>query len=330
MEKGIARKRRGRTWIGWLGGLFVVVLGLTLAGAVYESVAEAADARSDPPPGQLVDVGGYRMHINCAGIGSPTVVIDAGLGDWSTNWSWVQPEVAKMTRVCTYDRAGDGWSEVGPQPRTAQQFVNELYVLLKRADVPGPYVLVGHSLGGFTARLFAHDYASEVAGIVLIEATHPSEDAQMPTNAEASKGPQLSPDSIIPALARVGVFRLVAGPLGLSSPHLPPEAKDAFSAISVRPQYFQSFLDETRGIPEGSVQVRAVKTLGNVPLIVLSRGLGEGPSDAAWQLQQTALLQLSSNSQQLIADKSGHNIEIDQPEAANRAIMKMVELTRKQ
>src|SRR6266540_3954300 len=141
----------GRTLAGLVG--LIVVLGLV--GVIYESAAEAADVRAYPPPGQLVDVGGYRLHINCVGTGSPTVVIDAGWGDWSASWSsWVQPEVAKTTRVCTYDRAGMGFSEPGSLPRTAEQFAKELHTLLLHADIPGPYVLVGHSLGGLPVRVF--------------------------------------------------------------------------------------------------------------------------------------------------------------------------------
>jgi len=296
---------------------------LLAAGAVYESAAEARDARENPPPGQLVDVGGYRLHLNCTGAGSPTVVVDAGLGDWSTSWSWVQADVEQATRICTYDRAGSGWSEPGPQPRTTQQFVAELHTLLETAQIPGPYVLAGHSLGGFTARLYAHDYPADVAGVVLIDSTSPSEDAQVPTG----EAPGLSPESIIPALARVGVFRLLAGLPG-TSPPLPPEAERAHLAWSVRPRDFQTFLDEARGIPEGAVRVRAVTSLGDIPLIVLSRGRAEGPSDATWQAQQTALLSLSSNSEQLVAEQSGHNVEFDQPEAASAAILKMVDLVR--
>ena len=103
--------RRARRRMLWLGGFVGGLLLLLLAGAIYESLSEAADARAYPPPGQMVDVGGHRLHINCAGTGSPVVVIDAGLGDWSTSWGFVQPQVAKITRVCTYDRAGMGWSE---------------------------------------------------------------------------------------------------------------------------------------------------------------------------------------------------------------------------
>ena len=126
----------------------VLIIGLALVGAIYEFVEEAADAKTYPPPGQLVDVGGHRLHINCTGTGSPTVIIEAGLGDWLTGWAWVQPEVAKTTQVCTYDRAGYGWSDPYPLPRNAEQFAKELHTLLHEANIPGPYVLVGHSLGG--------------------------------------------------------------------------------------------------------------------------------------------------------------------------------------
>src|SRR5688572_2906899 len=169
--------RRARRLLVWLGGIVAVLLGLGLVGAGYESVAEAADARAYPPPGQLVDVGGYRLHINCVGTGSPTVVIDAGWGDWSAVWSsWVQPAAAQTTRVCTYDRAGYGYSEAGPLPRTSERFAQELHTLLQEAQVPGPYVLVGHSLGGALVRVFAQQYAAEVAGVVLIDSMNPKPD----------------------------------------------------------------------------------------------------------------------------------------------------------
>jgi hypothetical protein len=135
-----AFRRRGRGCFLWLGASVATLLGLMLVGYSYEPMAEAADAKTYPPPGQLVDVGGHRLHINCTGTGSPTVVIEAGLGDWSTSWGEaVQPAVAKTTRVCTYDRAGMGWSEAGPLPRDAAQFARELHTLLQNAQIPGPY-----------------------------------------------------------------------------------------------------------------------------------------------------------------------------------------------
>ncbi len=182
-----APKRRGRGCLFWLGGALLLALLLILAGAVYESVTEAADVRAYPPPGQMVDVGGYRLHINCTGAGSPTVVIDAGWGDWSLGWSGVQPAVAATTQVCTYDRAGMGYSEAGPLPRNAGQFAKELHTLLERAGVPGPYVLAGHSMGGLTVRVFAHDYPADVAGIVLIDSMSPGQ-AKKPAAAAGLPG----------------------------------------------------------------------------------------------------------------------------------------------
>jgi pimeloyl-ACP methyl ester carboxylesterase len=307
-----------------LAALVVSLVGLLLLAFVFELVAEASDARAYPAPGQLVDIGGYRLHLNCTGTGSPTVVIDAGLGDWSTNWSWVQPEVAKSTRVCTYDRAGNGWSEAGPQPRTARQFAKELHALLYAASIPGPYVIAGHSLGGYTARLFAHDYPTEVAGVVLLESTIPSDDA---VPAETATQSSFSPEALIPALARVAFFRMVAAP-GWLTPRLPPEAERAYTALSVRPQYYQTYLDEAQGMSAGAVQVRTVQTLGDMPLLVLSRGLGNSADDQLWRAKQSALLRLSTRSAQFIAQQSGHNVEIDQPAAAVEAIAQMVERVR--
>ena len=323
VEHVLPPQRRGRGCLRWLGRIVALVLGAMLVGAIYESIAEAADARAYPPPGQLVDVGGYRLHIHCTGTGSPTVVIDAGLSDWSTMWGFVQPEVAKTTQVCTYDRAGMGWSEAGPLPRNARQFAKELHALLQQARLPGPYVLVGHSLGGLTVHVFAHDYPSEVAGLVLIESMSPGQFTPSPTDTPSQSDPQSHAFSILPVLARVGVVRLILKPLGFIL-YKPPDEK-AYYARFVRPQSLQTFADEAQAMPESGAQAGAVKTIGDLPLIVLSRGLDKNQN---WQAWQAELHQLSSHGQQLIADKSGHNIENDQPDAAVAAIVKMIEQLR--
>jgi pimeloyl-ACP methyl ester carboxylesterase len=307
-------KRRGRRWAIWLGRIAAVLLGLTLLGAGYESRAEAADAGANPPAGQLVDVGGYRLHITCVGTGGPTVVIDYGWLDSSTPWNKsVQPGVAKTTRVCTYDRAGTGLSEAGPMPRTAARFAEELHTLLQRANIPGPYVLVGHSLGGATVRVFAHEYPADVAGVVLIESMNRRQGTSpvAPAAATETTG-QPSKLSILTLPARIGLLRLLAGPLGLD-PRL----------VSARS--LQTRLDEGQGMGAGLTQAAAVTTFGDLPLIVLSRGLDPDPE---WQGLQAELLLLSSNSQQLFDDKSAHNIHLEQPEAAIGAIVKMVEMVR--
>lgn len=306
----------------WLGRVMVLIIGLALVGGVYESLAEATDAKAYPPPGQLVDVGGHRLHINCIGTGSPTVVIEAGLGDWSTGWGVVQQGVAQATRVCTYDRAGWGWSEAGPLPRDAVQFAKELHTLLQNANIPGPYVMVGHSLGGLAVRVFANEYASEVAGVVLIDSMNPRQFTQSPGMAQPQTSTQSQPFSLPAMLARFGIVRLLARPLGIM-PSVPSEENAYFSRL-VRTQSVQTLTNESQGMPASGVEASAVETFGDLPLIVLTAKLNP---IQGWQDWQTELLQLSSNSQQLFAE-SDHNIHFEEPESAIAAILQMVQQVR--
>ncbi len=317
-------QRGSRGCLQWLGVGMASLLGLLLIGYIYEPIAEAADAKAYPPPGQLVDVGGYRLHINCIGTGIPTVVIGAGLGDWSTTWGgYVQPEVAKTTRVCTYDRAGMGWSEPGPLPRDAAQNAKELHTLLQNANIPGPYVMVGHSLGGLVVRVFVHDYSSEVVGVVLIESMNPKQLTQSPTVQSQSES-RSQPFSFQAMLARFGVARLLVKLPGIA-PSVPP-SESAYYPLYVRPQNFQATDNESQGMPAAGVQAAAVKNFGDLPLIVLTARLDNNPPN--WQAWQTELLQLSSNSQQLFAENSGHNIQVEEPDAAVTAILQMVQQVR--
>ena len=313
--------RRGRKLILWLAGIVAVLFILVLVGWISETSAEAADANAYPPPGQMVDVGGYRLHIRCTGTGSPTVVIESGLGDFSATWGWVQPEVAKTTRVCSYDRAGMGWSEASPEPRTAREFAIELHTLLANANEPGPYVLVGHSLGGYTVRVYANDYPDEVIGVVLID----PQNLSVSGAAAPKPAPKPGANSLPSIMARIGLARLLKGPLG-SVRDLPAGDKEAYTASAVTPRSAQTFLDELKGMSEGGAQARAVTTLGALPLIVLSRGKD---MDAESAESQARYLQLSQDNLHLVADQSGHSIMIDQPEAAVAAIVKMVEKVRR-
>ncbi|MFN8377485.1 MAG: alpha/beta hydrolase [Anaerolineae bacterium] len=314
-QSSLSRRRTVR----WLVRAAAVVVALILSGIIYESVSEAADARAYPPPGQMVDIGGYRMHINCTGTGSPTVVIDAGLGAWSLEWSEVQAEAAKTTRVCTYDRAGMGYSEAGPLPRNAEQFASELHTLLERASVEGPYLLVGHSLGGLSVRVFVQRYPTEVAGVVLIDSMSPRQMTQPPSQTEAQT-PAPSGGSALPAvLARMGLVRVLAGQLITQG--LPREVQPAHNAFSVTPRSVQAFADEGAALQESLAQADAVTSFGDLPLVVLTTGQNH---IANWQAMQAELLALSSSSQQIIVENSGHNIQIDNPAAAVAAIVNLV------
>ncbi|HZH20497.1 MAG TPA: alpha/beta fold hydrolase, partial [Geodermatophilus sp.] len=203
----------------WLIYPVLAVLALASVGGGYQTVREAADARAHPMPGQLIDVGGHRLHLSCAGSGSPTVVLEPGAGGVSSDLGWITPAVARDTRVCVYDRAGRGWSEPADTPQDAAQIATDLHTLLHRGHVPGPYVLAGHSFGGLYTLTFAARYPDEVAGMVLVDSTAPA-----PAPASAAK-PRATPlgdggsydltgrvSALVSTSARLGLGRLFGVP----------------------------------------------------------------------------------------------------------------------
>jgi pimeloyl-ACP methyl ester carboxylesterase len=196
--------------------------------------------------------------------------------------------------------------------------------LLERANIAGPYVLVGHSLGGLTVRIFVQDYPTEVAGVVLIESMNPGQMAQSQMEIAPQTSYQPSAFSLPFLLGRIGLVRVLAEPLGLIQ-NLPAQTQSAYAAFAVTPRTVQEWVDEFSSVQVSLAQAEAVSSFGDLPLIVLTATLNQ---QADWQTMQTELLLLSSNSQQLFADKSGHNMEIDQPEAAVAAIVNMVSQLR--
>ena len=262
-------------------------------------------------PTTLVDVGGYRLAVARAGIGSPTVVLDAGMGDTSEIWHQVQEAVSQFTRVCSYDRAGRGQSDPGPKPRTSQTIISELHTLLKCAHIPGPYVLVGHSFGGLNMQLYASQYPEEVVGLVLVDSVSPDLD-------------------------------LVASLL----PETPEENQGIRQVRHILQQERQE-IGNPEGIDpvESATQVRSVASLGKLPLVVLTHTpecwidmlVTEFPGfprelairlEQAWQERQHQLLLLSSRSQQIIAPHSGHYIHQEEPELVVNVIRSVVEQAR--
>jgi pimeloyl-ACP methyl ester carboxylesterase len=216
-----------------------------------------------------------------------------------------------------------GWSEAGPLPRDAAQFAKELHTLLQNANVPGPYVMVGHSLGGTSVRVFVSEHASEVAGVVLIDSMNPGQATQPHVQAQSQSDPQSQPFSLQAALARFGIARLIVKlPVIASSVEA---GQEAYYPLFVRPQSLQTSANELGGVPASLAQADAVKTFGDLPLIVLTARLNTNPGWPQWQKE---LLELSSNSQQLFAENSGHTIQADEPEAAVAAILQMVEQVR--
>jgi pimeloyl-ACP methyl ester carboxylesterase len=270
-----ARRRKGvGFWTGRvLLGLMITLFALTAMGASYQVVATANDRRSYPPSGQLVDVGGYKLHINCIGEGRPTVILDHVGAASSAQWGLVQPEIAKTTRVCAYDRAGFGWSEPGPAPRDAQQNMQELHTLLTNAHIAPPYVLVGHSYGGNVARLYVDQYRNQVAGMVLVDPGNLFDTPGVPAEINTEwKAADQTVMRLAPMLSRLGVMRLAAV-AGLVPGHgdLPAPIGAAYDAVNLSTTFWDTLSAQNHAMPATSAEVLgASHAYGALPLIVLS------------------------------------------------------------
>jgi pimeloyl-ACP methyl ester carboxylesterase len=296
----------GRATLGLIVGLALAAA----AGATYETVAGSSDHLAYRPAGRLIDMGGYSMHIDCRGEGSPTVVMDAGLGGSSLDWSLVQPEVASTTRVCSYDRAGMGWSEVGPLPRTPGSIAEELHQLLYRAGVSGPFILVGHSLAGKTIRMFAAAHPADVAGMVLVDARSEYVDALTPEADQDAFAVALDlQGTVYSAARRLGVARLFgAGLVGV--PLLPPSVATEIALLQTLPTAIEETTREgtSRAADDTSL---AAATLGSTPLVVVASAssMAEIPN---WSMAQHRLAALSTRGELIVAE-SGHAVHLEQP-----------------
>lgn len=317
----------------WFGLLLLV---LALSGAIFQFVTTRINDKRYPPPGKLVDVGGYRLHLRSAGNGGPTVVMDAGLGGASISWSLVQPEISKFTTVCSYDRAGMGWSDVGPRPRTSRQIVNELHALLNNAEIKKPYVLVGHSFGGSNMLLYASQYPDEVAGLVLVDSSHDKQLERLPKLPLPLRILDKSLPYLCKTLPPFGVGHLVMREK--PDPRLPPAVREMNKAVRLRSQFASTVADESLSLKESFVQLRSSPImLGDMPLIVLSRGKKAIPGlseelgnqfEQVWNELQADHTNRSRNGIRIIAEKSGHNIQYDQPELVIDAVRRVVEAVR--
>jgi pimeloyl-ACP methyl ester carboxylesterase len=316
--------------------LGVVILALVTLGA--GAVAKSTLAKKNPAPGQLVDVGGYKLHINCTGEGSPTVILEAGWGDYSTTWAYVQPEVAKNTRVCSYDRAGHGWSDPSPHPRTASWRVDELHTLLVNANVQGPYVLVGHSLGGILVRVYAHTYPEEVVGMVLVDSMHEEQYERLP-EVKPSPSDWAKQFRMLGRLSSTGFMALA--PQAIPNQEFPDDVFAQYKVIWATTGFFNAAATEMSAMLESTAEVRALQitSFGDLPLSAISQGVytpNPSLSDAEnqqywdeWQAMQSELSALSSNSIHTVAEQSGHHIQFDQPDLVINAIFEMVAALRK-
>jgi len=337
--QGRRRKKGLGFWTGRiLLGLVIALVALAATGAIYQAVATAIDGQVYPPPGQLVDVGGYRLHITCEGTGSPTVILLHGNGGTSQDWYGVQPAIATTTRVCAYDRAGIGWSDAGPGPQDAQQIVRELHTLLTNAGIAPPYVLVGHSFGGLYTRVYADQYPDEVMGMVLVDAAHPDMWARTPGGQDIYTS-SVQMGGILAALAPLGITRLQANTTQLPPNYdMPPARYAEYQALRSSTRSWHAALAELRANPATMDQVRATGSLGAMPLVVLTaRGdhtQGGQPAVEVEQLHvalQNELAALSTNSTHRIVEGSDHqSLQFNATHASvtSAAIQAVVEATR--
>ncbi len=310
-----------------------LILFLLLAGAVYERIARSVAARKFPPEGQMVQVDGHELHVVKRGTKGPSVVFESGFdAGGHLPWFYVQQEVARYATTLSYDRAGILWSERGENPKTCGSIAHELHELLEQAGLSKPYILVGHSLAGFLLGCFVADYSEEVAGIVFVEVSHPDLAQRISDEARALSTPM--PWWQMELAKNLGIARLffdfsyprtnVDDPINLQ---IQRNGIRSLSALYEEMEGVETLLNESAEIP----------SFGDIPLLVIT---GNAPDrsadfwpnkdlrlemDLLWSDLQVDLLKLSSNSRQILATKSGHYVQLEQPELVAAAIKSLLE-----
>ncbi len=261
--------------------LLAFIVGMACLGAAYQALGNWRDARRFRQRGRSVQVGQVKLNLNCTGTGSPRVILESGAGMSSIGWIMIQPEIAKFTRVCSYDRAGYGWSDPGPEPRTSLQIAKELKLLLDIAGERGPYILVGPSFGGFIVRVFAGQYPTDAAGIVLVDAMHEDQQNQVQKIRESAgmSPPNIKPirkyrltQILAPLMAILGIERLHQAFNSNPQPYVSKALIEEFYYIEQQPKFRDTTASEMKVIGESGAQAHAAGNLGDLPLIVLTGG----------------------------------------------------------
>jgi pimeloyl-ACP methyl ester carboxylesterase len=275
----------------------IVIAGV---GGSYETIQEQVDRSSTAMPGHLVDVGGRRLYVHCTGSGSPTVVLVSGLAEASTYWGgWIAPAVAQNTTVCAYDRAGQGWSDPPGSPQDGVAVATDLHTLLDRAQISGPYVLVGHSTGGVYARIFAARYPDQVAGMVMLD-SQPNEALTGLPDFPSQYSALRRASALFPSLARLGVFQLVNR---FAADPLPVPTRDEERAVVSSANLNRIQRDEFAELPMTLTEAATLTTLGDRPLIVVTAAKG---AQAGWLPLQDKMTGLSTNSAHRVLPDTDH------------------------
>jgi pimeloyl-ACP methyl ester carboxylesterase len=304
-----ALQSRTRAWV--LYPVFALLL-LSAVGGTYETYRETVDPNTYPMPGRLVSVGDHELHIHCTGAGSPTVILEPGLGEASPEMGWIAPAVASTTRVCVYDRAGRGWSQASSEPRDGVQTASDLHTLLERAGESGPYVLAGHSAGGLYVQNFAHLYPNQVAGVVLLDSMHPEQATRISSYSMFYEMYRRA-TGVMPALSRFGLGRLI---VQASYEGLPARSRDEERAFMATPRADRSTRDEFSKIKTAMHQAGALHSLGNKPLVVLT---ARKDAEPGWSAVQDELAALSTNSIHRALPGADHSMLTEDKNTAARS-----------
>ncbi|PSN20626.1 alpha/beta hydrolase [filamentous cyanobacterium CCP5] len=311
---------RLRTWRRFAE---LLALSVAIAGtaAIAQHTATQIDEQRFSAPGERVTVGEHRLHLHHTGTEhtGPTVILEAGLGGFSAQWGWIQPAVAEFAPVVSYDRAGLGWSDPSDQPTDAAHVADDLHRALKAANIPGPYVLVGHSLGGLHVRMFADRYPDDVAGVVLVDTIEDVwEYAPDGTISEVQTFQRLM--QAVPFLARFGVLRVV-NPYSSQLADLPEAQRQSAKAFYTSVDHLQALRRELpQQMPNSSsiLQVKQTEDLGDTPLVVLSRTEPQDPLTQAHHHSHAALAELSSQGQHRLVSGADHFSLMTNPDHAQQ------------
>jgi len=295
---------RTRAWIIYP---VCIALALSAIGGAYETYRESTDHFT--MAGQLIDVGGYKLHIDCTGTGSPTVVLEPGLGEPSTAMAWIAPAVAKTTRVCVYDRAGRGWSQSAGHPQDGVEVATDLHTLLDRAGERGPFVLAGHSAGGIYVQNFAHLFPKDVAGVVLLDSMSPEQYTKIsgwPAFYELFR----RYSAVSPSLSRLGIGRVINASAYAG---LPAQARDEERAFLASPRGARSTRDEFSKIRTSLNEAQSLTSLGNKPLLVVTAEKG---AQGGWIAAQNKIAALSTNSRHELLRNATHDMLVSDEDTA--------------
>lgn len=321
-------------------GVLALLLVLAGLGAGYQWVESRADRDAFPPPGRLVDVDGLMIHLDCRGSGRPVVLLEAGLTSGSSTWGLVHDALSRTTEVCGYDRPGLDWSEPLGRSMAADEVADRLHALVDAAAIEGPYVLLGMSAGGVYVREYVHRYPDGVAGMVLVDSSHEQQRDRLPT--AGNQADLIRMVTLCRWLQPVGVVRLIGALDDLvDQPTVPESLRPVLRANFNQSHYCASVAHEMAGFTADLGRSKPPRPLGDLPLTVLSQGIdpmqdeivGVSPEQAqamrvVWDEMQLELAALSSRGQRLIAERSGHMIQLQQPELVIHAVDAMIRSLR--